>query len=438
MLQLAGQSPEGWFGACRRPDPGRTTLEELPEYTDFRALTAVSASRRALAGFFLSGLLLSFLGAILPAWGYHLRPHYVTLGNYFLSIVTGVLIAVWSAGPLMRRRGTGGSLVLASSVAFASLLLLSLTAPPVNEWWRIPGLAGIGFAAGLLNTAIFKALSPAYRLNRAATVNLAGIFFGLGSFLSPLLVAGTFRLYSVATILFLVALVPALFAIYYSRTKFPELDDIAQDRPLRDILREFTVPTAVLLSALLFFHFGNEWAIAGWLPLFLILRLGMDPVTALILLAVYWLALMLGRVGAQAILPRVRHTRLLISCIVASLFGCLILGFTDNLLGAWMGTLLVGFGFAPIYPLVVEAIGERFPYYHPGFFNGIFSVALTGGMLAPATLGYSAELVGLRVVTLLPVFGSVIVLLLVLVIWLEAWFSKWTSAKAKDQGASRD
>ena len=32
-----------------------------------------SASRRALAGFVVSGLLFSFLGAILPAWGYHLR-----------------------------------------------------------------------------------------------------------------------------------------------------------------------------------------------------------------------------------------------------------------------------------------------------------------------------------------------------------------------------
>ena len=50
-----------------------------------------------------------------------------------------------------------------------------------------------------------------------------------------------------------------------------------------------------------------------------------------------------------------------------------ILAFTDNLFGAVFGTLLVGFGFAPIYPLVVEKIGVRFPHYHPGFFNGIFS-----------------------------------------------------------------
>ena len=73
-----------------------------------------------------------------------------------------------------------------------------------------------------------------------------------------------------------------------------------------------------------------------------------------------------------------------------------------------------------IYPLVVEKIGARFPHYHPGFFNGIFSIALTGGMLAPATLGYASEIWGIQIVMLLPLFGSAIVVLLVLVIWLES------------------
>ena len=102
------------------------------------------------------------------------------------------------------------------------------------------------------------------------------------------------------------------------------------------------------------------------------------------------------------------------------MLGCAILALTDNLFGAISGTLLVGFGFAPIYPLVVEKIGTRFPHYHPGFFNGIFSLALTGGMLAPAILGYASEYLGLQIVMALPMVGSVVVVILVLLIWLEA------------------
>lgn len=395
-----------------------------------RSSLQAAASRRALAGFFVSGLLLSFLGAILPAWGYHLRPHFATVGLYFLCINVGLGLAVRISRWALARRGTSATLTLACFTAFVSLLALSLTGPPAPEWSRLPGLIGLGAGAGLLNTALFHAISSAYRLNPAATVNLAGTLFGLGSFVTPVLIAGTFDLYNVALILLVVALVPGFFAIVYSRSNFPA-EPLAADRPVRELLRDFTMPGAILLSLLLFFQFGNEWAIAGWLPLFLIERLGMSPTRALILVAAYWAALMIGRLTIQAVLPRVSHRWLLLVSAVAALFGCLVLTFTNNQFGAWFGTLLVGFGFAPIYPLVVEKIGTRFPYYHPGFFNGIFSVALTGGMLAPATLGFAGEYFGIRVVMALPALGTFVVVLLVLVIWAEAKIAEWNSAKAE-------
>jgi MFS transporter, FHS family, glucose/mannose:H+ symporter len=385
------------------------------------ALIETSSSRKALAGFFLSGLLFGFPGAILPAWGYHLRPSYLAIGNYFLTIDIGLIISVALSQFLIKRRQPSFVLVVACAIAFSSLTALSFTAPPVGEWWRIYGLFGLGLGAGTLNTGILQAISPSYRLESAGTINLAGVFFGLGSSVVAILIAGTFEVYTVASILFLVALAPGLFAIMYSRTRL-EADAVTQRRSLRDVAREFTIPSAVLLSLLLFCQFGNEWAIAGWLPLFVIVRLGVSPTTGLLILAEYWVCLMFGRLIAQAILSRVKHGRILLATVIASMLGCVILALTDNLFGAISGTLLVGFGFAPIYPLVVEKIGARFPHYHPGFFNGIFSVALTGGMLAPALLGYAAEYSGIQVVMALPMIGSIVVVILVLLIWLEAKF----------------
>jgi fucose permease len=392
----------------------------------------VSASRRALAGFFVSGLLLSFPGAILPAWSYHLRPHYVTVGNYFLMIPVGVLCGVAVARALLGRQGTGHALVLACCVAFLAIVGLTVTAPPASEYARLPGLAGLGLAAGLMNSAVFQAISPVYRINPAATVNLGGTLFGLGSLVTPLLISGTFELYNLTLILLPIALIPAAFAVLYWRSRFPR-EEGRRDRPVREVWREFTLPSAILLALLLFFQFGNEWAIAGWLPLFLIQRLGMSPSDALVLLGAFWGALTLGRLMVQAVLPVASHFMLLFGSALAALSGCLILGFTNNTFGAWFGTLLVGFGFAPIYPLAVERIGARFPHYHPGFFNGVFSVGLTGGMLAPATLGYAGEFFGIRVVTLLPALGTFVVVLLVLVIWLEAKLAQWNSANPHDR-----
>ena len=71
---------------------------------------------------------------------------------------------------------------------------------------------------------------------------------------------------------------------------------------------------------------------------------------------------------------------------------------------------------APLHPVVAEMIGDRFPYYHPGFFNGIFSWASTGGWLAPWTMGLYAHLWGIRVVMFLPMLGACAVFLLAILL----------------------
>ncbi len=381
-----------------------------------------AGSRKALAGFFVSGLLLSFLGAILPSWQYHLSSEYSTVALYFMGLIAGVLGSVWVSPPLLRKKGIGWTLSFACATAAASLVYLAFVSPPFSPWGRVIGMVFIGAAAGILHTAIFQAISPMYRHDPAATVNLAGILFGLGCLVVALLVSGTFYLYTAPSIQIWIALIPALFAVGYARSRFEHQPIPHQPSP-RAIFSELRSPGAVLFSLLLFFQFGNEWAIAGWLPLFLTQRLGMSPVTAILMLALYWLALLVGRIFAQWILPRVSHGRLLVVSMLGSVIGCIVLLATDNRFGAISGILLLGGAFAPIYPLLVEKIGHRFPYYHPGFYNGIFSFAMAGGLLAPCTLGYFASVWGVRVVMGLPLAGSVIVYILSVLIWLEARLS---------------
>ena len=381
-----------------------------------------AASRRALAGFFVSGLLMAFPGAILPAWGYHLTSDFLAVGNYFLSMNLGLLasmrIAIW----LLPRKGISYVLVLACGLAFASLIVLGLASPPEPVWYRLVAFFGMGMGAGLLNTGVFHAISSMFRLNPAATVNLSGSFFGLGCLTASLLIAGVFGVYTVPSMLVLFAIIPLCFAVVFWRSEFPA-DSHARQRSAKQVSMDLRSPSAILFSLLLFFQFGNEWSIAGWLALFLMRRLGISPTTSLMVLSMYWLSLLLGRIVAQTMLPRVRHTRLLIGNVLAAMLGCTLLAFTNNLFGASMGVLLVGFGFASIYPLVVEKIGARFPGYHPGFFNGVFSFALTGGLLAPWLLSFLAQAYGIQVVMALPMLGTVAVFLCLVGIWVEGKLS---------------
>lgn len=401
------------------------TIASERAHTDPGTLSSMG-TRQALAGFFLSGAMLSFLGAILPSWQHHLSSDYLTVGLYFLGLIAGLLSSVGVAPRLLQKKGLSWTLAFACGVAGTAFLYLAMTSPPWDAWWRVGGMTVVGFSAGLLHTAIFEAISPMYRHDPAATVNVAGMLFGLGCLTVALLVSGTYYIYTPAAIQVWIAVMPALAGWGYWKTRFPPVPVTRTPAP-REILNELKSPAAVLLSLILFFQLGNEWAIAGWLPLFLSQRLGISPETSLLMLALYWLALLVGRAASQWILPRVRHSRILVASVIAAICGCVILLFTNNRFGALTGILLIGAAFAPIYPLLVEKIGNRFPGYHPGHYNGIFSIAMACGLLAPATLGYFASVWGVGVVVDLPMAGSVVVFVLLVLIWVEARFVEASS-----------
>jgi fucose permease len=378
-----------------------------------------SGGGRALAGFFLSGYLLALLGALLPAWDYHRDPpDFVTVGNYFLCLAIGLMAAPPLARRILDRRGLGFLLVIACALSCVVLSYLAFVVPPSPAPWRELGMLVLGLSAGLLNAALFQAVSASFKADAAATVNRGGIWYGLGCLTATLLVEGAFYA-DKAVILLLMAVVPAIFGILYVRRPVPA-PPAAPQPTMRQALEDFRSLGAILFALLLFFQFGNEWSIAGWLPLFLCRRVSLSPQAALLTLAFYWFCLMTGRVAAIAVLPRVRHGRLLLGSVLAALFGLLVLYTTNNGFGAITGVFFLGAGYASIYPLVAEAIGRRFPYFHPGFFNGIFSLALLGGLLAPATLGYAASGTGVGVVVGVPLLGTFIVVALLLLIWLES------------------
>ena len=379
-------------------------------------LLETRGSRAALTGFFLSGMLFAFLGAILPAWGYHLTELYSRVGNYFIAFNIGLFLANRLSAWLLPRKGIRWCLRLACVLACATLLGLAY-APMTGFAWRTAGLLLLGASTGLLHGAIFQAITPIYRHDPAATGNLAGIFFGAGSLAMALLVAGTYYAYTVPAILMLIAVIPGLFAVWYSRV--PNDVAVSPMPKLSETIKDLRSPMAIQLGVVLMMQCANEWSVGGWLALFLTQRLGVSPSSSLFFLSLYYGSLVLGRIAAQAVLPAMRHGKLLMIGCVAATLGFVILTFTDNRFGVISGILFVGIGFAPVYPLLAERIGGRFPYYDPALYHGIFTVAFAGALLATGAQGYLAASFGIRSVLMVPLAGTIVVSLLLVAIWIE-------------------
>jgi FSR family fosmidomycin resistance protein-like MFS transporter len=371
---------------------------------------------RILSGLAVSGFLVALPGGLLPLWGYHVMPDFGTAANYFLMLGIG-LVAASLAGHRFRAKFEQARLLPAGCFAGAlAMLLLSVAAPPAAVWYQNLTLLLTGIAAGAINSGVFEPIALAYEANPAGVALTGGVFFGAGSVLAAWLLADCLDSANPARLIAVAALLPGLAGVAFGRMRPAHVE--GRSLPVGVAMRDLRSVLAILFALLLFFQFANEWAIAGWLPVFLIDRLGMNPGSAVMLLMLYWLALTAGRVVATRLLGRIPHGRMLTLSAFCALFGCLLLLVTDKQFGVVVGILLTGAGFSAIYPLAAERIATRFTYYHPGYFNGIFTFAMAGGILAPFLFGYLASAYGLRMLPLMAMLGSCAVLVLISLIWL--------------------
>lgn len=375
-----------------------------------------AAPWRILSGLLVSGFLLALPGGLLPLWGYHLRMNFTSAANYFLALGLGVVAGAAASFRLRNRIVPGSLLSVGCFAGSLALLLLAQAAPPASFWLQWAALVTCGVGASVVSTAVFEALAPAYEQDRAGIVLRGGIFFGAGSMLAAGLLSNSIAAIDPGRSLLITALFPALAGIAFARLKFPAAP--VRSLPVVQAVRDLRSVLAVLFALLLFFQFANEWSIAGWLPIFLIDRVGMSPANALSMLLLYWLALTSGRVIAARLLRRVNHAKMVAASGFCALFGCAALRFAGTDFGVVVAILFAGAGFSAIYPLAVERISTRFSYYHPGYFNGIFTFAMLGGILAPFLLGHAAGIWGLEIVPLAAMAGSCAVLGLILLIWL--------------------
>jgi fucose permease len=292
----------------------------------------------------------------------------------------------------------------------------------------------LGAAAGGLIASLLRFVRPYYQANAAYTISLCGSFFGAGCVLITAIFASAYWTYVAGWEAFLavIPLVVLPFLTKISNTREHRQPGSPVHARLYKIVNELKSLPAILFSLLLFFQFGSEWTLAGWLPLLLIRRLGSSPEFGLFALTLYFAALLVGRLLAQAIRRKMPAVRLLIASVLVSILGYLLLSLTNSATGAALASVLTGLANAPIYGLVIEKIGRRFDA-QPGFFNNIFSLAATGGMLMPCMIGFAAYYYGLQYVLIIPAFGAIAVLVLMSLVTLEAKLMAESTPATRDQ-----
>ena len=259
----------------------------------------------------------------------------------------------------------------------------------------------LGFGAMALNTA-GNTLIPVVLFggeNPAAASNLGNVFFGLGLFLTPLIVSFLFRKTSyekAVSALAVIALIPVVFALI---AKYPDVQ--AGILTVGDAVGLLGEPAVLVAGLVLFFYIALEASFCNWIAPYgkeIISKdfpgMAGDVVDAAAqrMLSVFAVAMMVGRLVASQIQFITEYGEIIIA-VLALVAGLIILAMTKS--GAiWTSALVAcaGLAFAPCFPTTVGVTFAKFePAVYGSVFGIIFAIGLLGAVIVPKAIGNYAK-----------------------------------------------
>ncbi|MFB0565309.1 MAG: sugar MFS transporter [Candidatus Aminicenantaceae bacterium] len=364
------------------------------------------------AGMFVFGIVMAVLGAILPSLFTKIQFSKSEAGNLFFYMNLAMLFMSIIFGPVVDRFGFKIFLIICSLLVAASLFIFNYA----STYSIILAAAVIlGLGGGGLNGGTNALTSDIHPEKRSSALNLLGIFFGFGALTIPFLVGTLLTQIGLGAILLLATLLSLIPFILFSILAFPKPKH-EQGFPLSKVTKVIRDPLLWLCGFLLFFQSGNEFTIGGWISTYLNEYFNLTPMMASIILAGYWAAIMVGRLGSSRMVKIIKNERLVFSSALISFIASIMIVTSPSETLAALGAVLIGLGFAAIFPTTLAIIGEEFPSFSGTAFSVIFVIALAGGMTSPWLTGKIAQAYSIRQGLFIPVINCSMIIVLQIVI----------------------
>lgn len=346
----------------------------------------------ACLGMLAFGIVLTTLGAVLPSLVERFGLDKSAAGALFVIMSFGILVGSLVFGPIVDLRGYKRVLVVAA--AFIALGLAGIAYAPSLAWLRI-AIVLVGLGGGVINGGTNALVADVSAGERSAGLSLLGVFFGVGAVGVPFALALLLGRFSYSTLIAGVAVLVLVPLLVTAVARFPAPKQ-AQGFPLAAAGRLVRDPVLLLMGMMLFLESGMEITVGGWTATYFQEELGLAGQRALVFLSLYWLGMMLMRLGLGWLLRRASPARVLLACLGVALVGALLLIGTESVTAAGGGVFLIGCGFAATYPVVLGFVGDRYEQLSGTAFSVVIVMALIGGMLLPYATGALGGVYGLR------------------------------------------
>lgn len=372
------------------------------------AIRKTATSIGYYASFIGLGLFAALLGPTLPTLAAQTGTPLSTASFIFTAKAFGYLGGSLFAGWIFDRQ-KGHPLVMGATLLVA-LLLISV--PLVSFFPLLLSIIFVvGMAASAMDVGVNTLIVWVHRPNVGPAMNALHFFFGVGAFVSPLIV-GQMMLISdgINWAYWSVALVLIPIALWIGSLPSPTAASTTADTPLVQIDYLLTG-----LTVLLFFTFvGVEVGFSGWIYTYAIEQTGFTPAQAAYLNSGFWGAFTLGRLIAIPFSARFRPRHLLLGEILLGLVSVgLILLWPSSGTVLWIGVCGTGLAIASMFPITLTWAGRNMPI-NGRITSWFFIGASVGAMFFPWLIGQFFEKSG-PLVTMVTIFGCLMLNLVIFV-----------------------
>lgn len=153
----------------------------------------------------------------------------------------------------------------------------------------------------------------------------------------------------------------------------------------------------------IFTYCGVEIAIASHTPILLSdkFNISLEKMGLLISWSLFYLPIFLGRFLGSLMMKRINPARLLIMTAILALLGIMTILLSDFLILTLVGVILVGFGFANIFPLIFSLTIDSIPQYQNEL-SGLMVTMIVGGAFIPTIMGTVADSINISMAFIVP------------------------------------
>jgi len=354
------------------------------------------------AGFVVNGIVISFIGPILPVFMAKWGLDDSRAGLFGLVQFSGSFTGVLLSSSLISAKGFKPAITL--GLVMLGLGFALLNAPTFALALAASGIYGLGYGFNTPGTNLW--VGETYGERRASALNIMNLAWGAGAIVSSPLALVTVRTSQVTPLLYLVGAICAALALVLLRMPFGKPLHAKESAPAGAPGDTTGTGVAILLGILFFVYVGTEVGTSYWAPAHAQRAVTWSNNTWTLAPMFFFAGLLGGRGAAAAILLRLKEVTVAVAGILLAAAGELVFLTGRSREALFGGAFLAGLGLASLFPIFIAWLSKWFGTRARRVGGVIFAAAAAGSALMPPLVGVVSRYAGsLRIGMLVPVAG---------------------------------